>query len=281
VGRRALIFLLIALAAALSLSSCGADEVSDATAADVARAAERTAKAGGAAFTVNGTTTGPQATIALAGDGVQDERGNAEIEFEVSAAGEKATMRQVIAGEEIFMSSDLFKEDLPDDKEWIKIDLRRVAGDLGLENAPQTSGTDPRESLRNLRAVGDVETVGTEEVRGVETTHFKATVEVRRLPELVEPSERSAARRAVDRLIKLTGNDVQKTEVWVDDRDYVRRIREQFSMKGPGDEQLENDITIEYSDFGKRVSIEVPAESEALDATELAAQEARKQSKTN
>jgi hypothetical protein len=121
-----------------------------------------------------------------------------------------------------------------------------------------------------------VEKVGTEDVQGVETTHYRATVELSRLPEQVKPSERAAARRAVKRLIKLTGKDTQETEVWIDDRDYVRRTQLEFSMKGPDGEQVNSDITLEYRDFGKRVSIEVPADSESVDATDLATREARK-----
>jgi hypothetical protein len=47
-------------------------------------------------------------------------------------------------------------------------------------------------------------------------------------------------------------------------------------MKGPDGEQVNGGITLEYLDFGKRVSIEVPADSESVDATDLAARGARK-----
>jgi hypothetical protein len=272
-----LIALLLSAAAVMPLIGCGAEEVaSDATPEDIARAAERTSEAGGAHFTLKGTVSGPGTTVRISGDGEEDDRGNAEIDFDISAEGEDVSMRQVIAGEEIFMSSDLFEKELPDGKEWIKIDLRTVADDLGIADVPQTGSTDPRDSLRNLRAVGDVEKVGTEDVQGVETTHYRATVELSRLPEQVKPSERAAARRAVKRLIKLTGKDTQETEVWIDDRDYVRRTQLEFSMKGPDGEQVNSDITLEYRDFGKRVSIEVPADSESVDATDLATREARK-----
>jgi hypothetical protein len=61
--------------------------------------------------------------------------------------------------------------------------------------------------------------------------------------------------------------------VWIDDPDYVRRTQLEFSMKGPDSEQVNGDITLEYLDFGKRVSIAVPADSESVDATDLAARE--------
>jgi hypothetical protein len=280
--KRLLLALALCLSALPVLTGCGAEEVaSDATAEDIARAAERTSGAGGASFVLKGTVSGPQGTLRLNGEGEEDKRGNATIDFDISDGKEDVQMRQVIAGTEIFMNSDLFEPDLPDGKEWIKIDARKAADELGIADVPQTGNTDPRDALRNLRAVGDVEKVGTEDVRGVATTHYRATVELRRLPEQVKPSERADARRSVDRLIKLTGDDTQETEVWIDEEDYVRRTQVEFSMKAPGGEQVKSDVALEYFDFGKRVVVEVPADSEAVDALDLAKREARKQSRSS
>jgi hypothetical protein len=59
----------------------------------------------------------------------------------------------------------------------------------------------------------------------------------------------------------------------------VRRTRDRYSI-GSGAQQAEADETTEFFDFGTRAKIEVPADSEALDAaTKLAAREARKESK--
>ena len=276
--RRILIVLLLSLAAVTPLAGCGAEDVaSDVTSEDVARAAEATIDAGGARLDLNGTTNvHGKATIDLEGKGVMDARGNAEIDFDFSGAGEKGSLHQVIAGETIYMSSSLF-EDLPDGKEWIKVDLAKVTDDLGLENVPQTSGSDPRESLRNLRAVGDVEKVATDDVRGVSTTRYKATVELRRLPQLVEPAERATARRSVQRLIRLLGKDTQQTEVWVDGKDLVRRTRDEVTVSAPGNQKVTTTMILEYYDFGARVRVEVPADREVEDVSRVAAREARKQ----
>lgn len=267
---------LLLVSAATALSACGAE---DAIAPDdVAKAAQATMEAGGEKLATKGTLTGPKGEkIQITGDGEVDKHGSTELEMKVSAAGDTETMRLVAAGEELFMSSPLF-EDLPDGKEWVRIDYAKVADEAGLSNLPQVGSSDPSATLRNLRGVADVEKVGSEDVRGVPTTHYKATIHLRDLPDKVPADERAAAERSIERLIKLTGSEEQKTEVWIDDKDLVRRTRDQYTMAS-GQDKVEVDETTEFFDFGTRTTIEVPAESESVDVTKLAAKEARKQSR--
>jgi hypothetical protein len=278
VARRAIISLLPALLAIVALVGCGAEDVaSDAASQDIARAAESTAKAGGARVAIDALAKAPEGEVKITGNGFFDAQGNCDLEMEIAAAGKRSTMHQIFAGETLFMSSDAFG-DLPGGKEWIKIDFGKVSDFIGPGDLPESNGTDPRETLRFLRAAGKVERAGTEEVRGVKTTRYNATVQMRRLPEQVDPSERAAARRSVERLIKLTGEDVFRTEVWVDDEDnLVRRTRQTFSVPGPKGQKAELTGTTEFFDFGAAGHVEVPADSEVVDYTKLAAREARKQ----
>src|SRR5688572_27681570 len=206
--------LVLVLAGGSIFSACGAE---DAIAPDdVANAAQATMEAGGEKLATTGTITGPKGEkIELSGEGEIDKRGSTEMDLEMSAEGDTQSMEMVLAGELIFMSSPLF-EDLPDGKKWVKVDYQKVADEAGLSDLPQVGSSDPTAALRNLRAVADVEKVGTEDVRGVSTTHYKATVHLRDLPGKVPAEEREAAQRSVERLIKLTGEDEQKTEVWID-----------------------------------------------------------------
>jgi hypothetical protein len=258
------------------LPGCGAEEAIAPD--DVAKAAEATIQAGGAKLATKGTITAPDGKqVDISGRGEVDKRGSTELEMELSAAGETQTMRLVVAGELLFMSSSLF-EDLPDGKEWVRIDYEKVADQAGLSDLPEVGSSDPSGTLRNLRAVAEVEKVGSEDVRGVPTTHYTATIRLRDLPDKVRPGEREAARRSVERLIKLTGSEEQKTEVWIDRDDLVRRTRDQYTMS-PGPKKVEVDETTEFYGFGTRATIEVPADSESVDITKLAAREARKQSR--
>jgi hypothetical protein len=259
----------------LPFAGCGAEE---AIAPDeIAKAAESTIAAGGSRLATSGTIRGGGEQIRVTGSGVADKHGSTEVKMKLAAAGESETMHLVVVGETVYMSSSLFG-DLPGGKEWVKLDYGKVAAEAGLSDIPQTGSNNPRATLENLRAVADVEEAGEEDVRGVSCKHYKATIDLRDLPDRVPASQRAAARRSVERLIKLTGDDTQHTEVWIDDEKLVRRTRDSYSISKVGGDI---DETTEFFDFGVRARIEVPADSESVDATKLAAREARKQSKAD
>jgi hypothetical protein len=274
VGRRSLIAVLLALAP-VATTGCGAEEA--VSPEKVARAAESTIKAGGARLSLDSITRAPGAeSFRIRGTGVMDARGSSDIRLTWSAQGRKGSVRQVFAAGTAYMRSAIFG-DLPGDKTWIKIDLEKLVKEVGLGELPQANTTHPREILSHLRAVGKVEDAGTEGVRGVPTTHYKAVVELDRLPELAPAGERSAARLAAKRLMRLTKSDEHRTEVWVDDRGLVRRTRDTLPLSFPDAQDAELQATTEFFDFGTWVAVEVPSPSEVVDATELAAREARKQ----
>jgi hypothetical protein len=79
--------------------------------------------------------------------------------------------------------------------------------------------------LRYLRiASDDVEELGDERVRGEETDHYRATVNLRKYVDLVSPTERPAARKTMDKLIESYGTDKIHTEIWIGRDKLVRRI---------------------------------------------------------
>ena len=67
-------------------------------------------------------------------------------------------------------------------------------------------GQSAAEQLRMLRAVsGEVSDEGHEQVAGTDTTHYSATVDLRRYPDVMPEEQREAARMGVERLIEMTG----------------------------------------------------------------------------
>ena len=127
--------------------------------------------------------------------------------------------------------------------------------------------------LRQLKAAGgDIEKVGEEDVRGVATTHYKATIDFERYPELVPADERAAARASMRQLIKLTGARTAPVEVWVDDDDLVRRLEQTTKLTIPGAGPMSMVQQLELYDFGTKVDIDVPDPAEVADMTDLAGQ---------
>lgn len=280
-----LTFHLLALAGAAGLiTGCGADDVPPAAIAD---AADRTAAADSARVDVEGSVeaaglTEPMTFEATGAVDNQRQAGNLEFErFELPSAAAGALPPDAFEGEMVFdelifyMRFPAFEGELPGGKEWLKIDLEEAGSELGIDVAQfaQLGRGDPTQSLEYLRAVSDeVEEVGTEDVRGAATTHYRATIELSRYPELVPEDEREAAEESVDRLIELSGSEEIPVEVWVDEDGMVRRYEQTQTTEVPGAGESTISQTIDLYDFGTEVEVDIPSDDEVLDATKLAGQ---------
>jgi hypothetical protein len=120
-----------------------------------------------------------------------------------------------------------------------------------------------------LRAVsGDVRDEGHEQVAGTDTTHYSATVDLRRYPDVMPEDQREAARKGVERLIELTGESEIPMDVWIDGDERVRRMAWNQSIR-QGPVEMKMNITAEYVRFGVPVEVDVPDDSEVFDATDL------------
>ena len=265
--------LTVVLAASLAaLSACGTEDISPEAIADAAKA---TAASGGSAIAVEIRMAGPEDEITMVGDGVIDTAGrHARIDYALAGdLGASADIKQIIDGNVLYMQMSTI-DDLPDGKSWIKFDMSKAAESVGLDAAQLDQlGSDATRTLDYLRATGDVEKEGEEEVRGIETTHYRAVVDLRKYPELVPESERAQAARAIETLIEQIGESEVPTDVWIDDRNLVRRMRQQLDVRQAGQDPTEMDITTELFDFGTPVSVSPPPESEVFDATDVAAEE--------
>jgi hypothetical protein len=252
----------------------------------VAQAAERTGNVEGLRFSLTGEMNVPKAgSVSFTGSGVSDlrnERG--AVTMDMSDFAEKAaaagapvngdyTMEMVFDRRTLYMKWALLAPGLGG-KSWMKLDLERLAEaagiDSGLLRAEQQQGGDPAATLRYLRAASeDVEELGTEEVRGAKTTHYRTTVDLRRYPDLLPPDRRELARRSIERIIEQTGNDTMDVEVWVGEDELVRRVKWAQSIRSPAaGDAVEAAFTCDFYDFGTPVTVEPPPDEEVMDVTE-------------
>jgi hypothetical protein len=253
---RRLLPLTLLLLAAVPAAGCGSDDFDPDV---VAQAADKTASAGGSkvAFTVDA------AGQSMKGTGFMDAKGRkARMRFELPQNA--GAMNMVFLDKVIYMNlPEELRKEIPGDKAWIKIDLAkalRAQGiDLGALNG--ASSNDPSQQLDQLRGAGDVKKVGSEKVRGTSTTHYKATVDLRKAAK-----KSPAARRSVERVIKLSGQSTFPVEVWIDKAGRLRR--ESFEQRVQGQTIS---TTMDFFDFGSREAIKAPPSSETKDITDLAA----------
>ena len=118
------------------------------------------------------------------------------------------------------------------------------------------------------QAGGDVEVVGSEELRGVETTHYRVLFDLESLRQL-DPG-------AFDDLTSSAPIDGFELplEIWIDDQQRVHRFRvaieaPELSGLNPGESFDHMLIQFDFSDFGGTVTVEPPPAEDVTDISEV------------
>ena len=175
-------------------------------------------------------------------------------------------IREIVDGTVMYMRFPFLGQALGDpDKEWISMDAADLPGGSDLLGAGSGGLTsDPSAMLEFLRgATDDITEQGTEEVRGVSTTHLAGTFTLERSLEKVSPD----ARKKLEASINTLGADDFLTnpipvDVFVDDLGRVRRLQMTMDVPGAGGQMS---FVIDYFGFGDEVTIEVPEASQVHD----------------
>jgi hypothetical protein len=156
------------------------------------------------------------------------------------------------------MRSPVFDRVLSEGKEWIKLDLVKLAQQRGVDlSSLLDASPTPANALAYLRGARDVRKVGTNTVGGVKTTHYEVTVDLERAASRATGSERTALRHVISQ-------SKQKTlplDVWIDGKGYIRRV----SYDEHAGRQQPAQVTMELHDFGPPVSIKPPPSQSVVD----------------
>jgi hypothetical protein len=171
----------------------------------------------------------------------------------------------------VYTHSPQLSQMLGDGRKWVKVVGAQISAAAGVDVSALTQqGQDPGQVLAQLNAVsGDVETVGEEEVRGAATTHYRATVDLRRYPGLVSEPDRVAARDAVDALIGRSAASRIPVDVWLDDDGRVRRLAQTLALEVGGGPSSAIEQRFDLYDFGTKVRVEIPDPGDVTDLPDL------------
>jgi hypothetical protein len=276
--------IVLLLAALLLLPACGGG---DSVAADpVAEAAAKTTEAGSSRIEFTMAIEAEGQKFSMRGEGVFDytsPRGRMTLDLgnfpELSrGALTGRRMEFVFDGLVYYMKFPEGVEELrPLGDKWLKLDLAKVdeetAVDLG---ALQQANQNPAQLMQFLRgASDDIEELGQEDVRGVEATHYRATVDfdavIDQTAEIGELSDemREQLEAEIERMKSQTGLETLPVDVWLDEENVVRRMRMDLSFPVEG-EQMGMDMTMDFFDFGVDVNVAPPPAEETVDITALA-----------
>jgi hypothetical protein len=243
----------------LVLTACGGGSSTPSSDNPLLDAANATAEAGSEKTSVTGTVTyGPQ-KLTLDGNGGynhETDEGWQQILVTVPSAG-RPSIDQIFEKSVLWMKSTLFASTLPPGKQWVKVDVDKAGKNLGF-NFKALMGQTPADVLEQLERTGTpVTTVGTEEIDGVETTHYRAPIDTSKIP-------------AGDNLQKLTMAEYKPIDVWVDADGLVRQVKLDYTAKvDPAQAELAHVLlTMKLFDFGSTVDVEAPKPALVVDVTD-------------
>jgi hypothetical protein len=188
-------------------------------------------------------------------------------------------MQMVMDGGVVYMRSPLFSDV---GTEWISMDPAKMDPAAAAQFGGFGAGTtDPSAFLGLFAGVFDVEAAGEQVLRGVPTTHYVGTIDLREVLQGfskvvgkdVDAATRKQLEVAVDQFESLGIDERIPFEIWIDDEGLPRRqrITMDFGDVVPGPEQANMEMSVDYSDFGKPVDVEIPRPSEVTDMTETLA----------
>ncbi|MFJ7295903.1 hypothetical protein [Streptomyces collinus] len=163
----------------------------------------------------------------------------------------------------------------PGGKPWIKIDLGKVAAQQGTGDR---SMSDPAQSAAYAKAISDKDVTkkGTATVNGVETMHYRVSVDVAELPD-------------GDTLRKQVGPTLPM-DVWLDDEGRMRRQQIDMTVESPEAAQRSSaeassapgKVTVrtvmDFTDFGTEVEADEPPAGQVTDMTGKALEQGEQQS---
>ena len=256
---RIVISLVLCLAAAGGVAACGTEDFNPDV---VAQAADKTASAGGAkvAFTIDA------AGQAMKGSEFMDANARkGRVRFALPQG--QGDLETVFLQRVMYLHlPEKLSAQVPGGKPWLKLDLDKLGKAQGIDLGAlqSTSSNDPTQQLDQLRGAGEVKRVGSEKVRGTQTTHYRAKVDLRKAADKAPAAQRAAARRSVERLIKLQGASTLPVEVWIDDQGRLRRERVAQKIQG---QPL--DFTMDLYDFGTRETLKAPPASQTQNFSDV------------
>jgi hypothetical protein len=119
-------------------------------------------------------------------------------------------------------------------------------------------------------ASNDITRVGTEDVRGTQTTHYRVVVDLNKAADL-SPT----AKDAIKSTITLLGSSKQPLDLWVDDQGRVRQMKYTVDLSKSKVSTSTPDVpgsvtfTLNLFDFGVPVQATLPPADQVVDLSAL------------
>lgn len=147
-------------------------------------------------------------------------------------------------------------ESVPEGKEWLKLDP-------AVFGTSEVAQRDPSSSIDALRgATGRVTRVGSDKVRGVNTTHYRVTLD---LANAINKAPQEQRARVETSVIALGTRNIP-ADVWIDEKGRLRKLR--LMLKG-GTVVTPGSLEFEFFDLGTPVTVTQPDPNTVVDLSQI------------
>jgi hypothetical protein len=211
----------------------------------------------------------PDQSVDLNGDGVADLANNTfKVSFPLPASSSvQGSINEIFVDHVLYLSLPEGARSRTNGKPWVSIDPKKLTG--AASSSVGSYNQDPMAFLTSLKTVSNgVTDVGSEDIRGVQTTHYRADVD------LVKAAKVSGARvSSLDQYKTLLGSTILPEDVFLDSQGRTRRVSISITPKpgSPAADSLKSEtVHVDYYDFGQADTsgITAPPADQTIDFSE-------------
>jgi hypothetical protein len=262
---RSFIALLASLLATLMLVGCAGSET--VSLESVAQAATTTQKSGSSRMTMEMSVEVGGKRMKVTADGAFDyrrARGWMVMDLGPLAAlggsGSAPRMTMLFEGNTIWMRVPPELAPRTGGRPWMRTTLGRTGLNTGVQSP------DPSQMLDTLRGLSNtVEKRGRKNIRGTDTTHYRAEIDLNKAMAQAPARERQQAKAMLQ---MFGGFDSLPTDLYIDDAGRVRRMEVTYEFDVVG-EKMSAELKFDLFDFGTRVSFKRPPAGQVADLSSL------------
>lgn len=163
-------------------------------------------------------------------------------------------------------------------KKWIMLDADSLSdgSTAGIDPKQLEQLSDPKQILDLLSQIsGQLENRGEEEIRGEQTVHYHAAIDIAKVATLLQEKLGAQAGAApidvtemVDQLRDEAGITEIPLDIWLGTDNLPRRVAVDLEITADG-QQGALSLSVDMFDWGEEIDVEVPAASETVDSSAL------------
>jgi hypothetical protein len=213
-------------------------------------------------------------SLSISGEAdIDNEHKRVDMKMDLGMLG--GEMEILMDGGVMYMRSPMFQDAGTD---WVSMDPSKMDPAAAAQFGGFGAGTtDPSAFVGLFAGVFDVKVSGEEELNGVPTTHYVGTIDLKKVlkgfSDVVGKDADAATKKQLKAAVKqfesLGIDEKIPFEIWIDAEGLPRRqrITMDFGKLVPGAEEASMEMTVDFSDFGKPVDIQIPDPSDVTDMT--------------